>query len=138
MWSVNQEIDNAISSLSIYSSDLVELDRESAREVINHIKGNFVEGNPSSWWMSLKKPVVTKVDVNDSDFGYIDEIIPQRCDTFYFVPENGETYRVFRANIDVIKKILAECIFFEYYIFPEDFSWLIIENDHSEAMLIHV
>ena len=95
----------------------LELDSDQGHELSNAVLNRFVDGNPRAWWMSLKEDFeVSRVNIDDSD--------------------SELKYRVFKASLDVIISLIRECPFFEYYILPQDISWLVAESDHGQLYLV--
>ena len=136
MWTVDGVIDEAIEKLDLPKEGFLELEREDAEQVVAKAREKYVKGNPRVWWTGLKFKPQSK-DTDPDDLSYLDAELEGREELFYFVPENeSDAPRVFRVNLDGLKALLAECVFFEYNLVGPGFNWLIIENDHNELLVV--
>lgn len=136
-WTVDAEIEQAISRLSLPGDKVRRCGNEEARSVQQRAMDVFVHGNPRSWWLALKHPF-RSFPYHDADgFQFLDRHIPRGNDRCWFIAENEEDLRpVYDAQVGSIKEILRECPFFEYYLVGKNFDWLIIENDHNEVIVV--
>ena len=111
MWSLQDEIDQAIVSLNL-------------RGV---------------WWHSLKQP--TEVYPFEGDgYKYLSSFLkPNVGETYWFIPELDEEsstdLQVYEAQLESIITVIEECPPFEYYIVNKNKSLLLIENDHNEIII---
>ncbi|UEP23552.1 hypothetical protein LL999_25305 [Burkholderia ambifaria] len=128
----NLDADDFKSELSIALKNCVLSDQQpSNREaLLGKIHGIFVDGEPPAWWDSLKeKPTVLQYD-GDSGYLHLAELAPSsRRDVWFVVDEGDEVKFIFDAPIQAISEVIKECRFFEYYVVPKDFSWMLAEND---------
>ncbi len=132
MSDVSEWITNALNAAG-GRVDLVELAEADAAAVVKQARTAFVAGNPSAWWMALKRPA-THVEVpSGPGFAYLRAAWPPGYARGFFIPEDDEAgaYRVFDASVDGVVTLLSESPFFEYYIVAKDFRWLLAEDHHN-------
>ena len=96
----------------------------------------YVDGEPRAWWASLKeKPTVLQYD-GDSGYLHLAELAPSSTRDVWFIVDEDEEKFIFDAPIQVISEVIKECRFFEYYVVPKDFSWMLAENDHGDLLFV--
>jgi hypothetical protein len=108
--------------------------------ILSKIQEAFIDGNPRAWWESMKfKPKIFYYGVDDDDaFLHIVDIAPACSSScvWFIADDDNERKFVFDVPLDKITDILKECRYFEYYIVPYDFSWMLAENDHGDLLLV--
>ncbi|WP_321845471.1 DUF6756 family protein [Paraburkholderia bannensis] len=107
------------------------------KALLKKIQDTFVAGNPRAWWLSFKtKPTVLHCE-DDNGYLRLAELVPSSTKNVWFVvDESNEEKLVFDVSIHAISEIIKECRYFEYYVVPPDFSWLIAENDHGDLLFV--
>ncbi|MBO0360256.1 hypothetical protein J0X19_20015 [Hymenobacter sp. BT186] len=135
MWTVEGEIQNALDILELSSAHFKRLDTFTAKQIVEQAKAKYVIGNPRSWWLSLKVPYKSyEYDLFTND---LSEYIPDQETECYWIPESEEEYlSVYDTRISVIRQVLENTPFFEYYVLSKKIEWLLIENDHNELIVI--
>ena len=136
---IEQEILSALQRLALPEGAVVECDPKVAIRIVRQAQAVFVQGNPRSWWLSLRQPFEI-FDSSKSDvFRIITQHIPSDNLRCWFIPETEqETLPVYDMDKHFIGLLLNECRFFEYYLVANDFSWLIVENDHNQVIVSRV
>lgn len=133
---VEVEIEQAIETLSLDQQAIVRIEPEQAEQIIQAAKARFVEGNPRTWWLSLRVPY--RVAEQEASSGTpslmkhwgIDEPF---C---WLVPETEDgSYPVYQTTIPIVERILSQCSFFEYYLLNKSLDLLLIENDHNQIIV---
>lgn len=127
-----QEIIEALNSLCIEPEKAIIEDTERSL-VIDTFKKRFIKGNPSQYWLSFSRPFISLQyegleDVNKvitSSFG--------ESSTIYLLAENDFLIQI---SSDQVIKLLAECSFFEYYLFDKDCTQTLCETDHNELLYV--
>lgn len=132
MCEVTDEIDRAVRLLKLTGS-LRRIPQAEAENVNRQVLARFADGNQSRWWWeSLRE---SQSAVIDDGLGYqrIPLLVPEAGERCWFIVEGDafNSYPVYDASPEDIKRILGECFFFEYYIVPKDLSWLVCENHHG-------
>lgn len=135
MDSLQHEIENAL--LSLGEESLQVAGKEA---LCRAIEQQYVAGQPAKWWLSLKH-IERRIPCDDNTgYLYIHEAInggdaTLQADTPYvycIVQEDQElVYRLHRHNL---APFVAACRFFEWYVVPPDYSWLLCETEHSEVI----
>jgi len=135
MWTVEGEIQNALDVLKLSSASFKRLDASAAQQIVDKAKAKYVVGNPRAWWLSLKEPYKSyEYDLFTND---LSEYIPNQETECYWIPESEEEHlSVYDTQISAVRQILEQTPFFEYYVLGKNLDWLLIENDHSELIVI--
>jgi hypothetical protein len=104
-----------------------------ANRIVRNARKKFVNGNPRAWWMSLKAEPTTYC----SETTKLKEILPPQNAGYWFVPEmETDELPVFELSSGEIQTVLNESPYFEYYILPKDYAWLIAESDHNQFYVV--
>jgi hypothetical protein len=136
MWTVNNLIDEAVEKVHPPENEFRELKKNDAVKIFEKAKQKYVIGNPRVWWTGLKKKPLSK-ETDSNDLSHLDRELLNRESVFYFIPENETEFpRVFEVGLSALKAILEVCSFFEYNLVGPSINWLVIENDHSELLVI--
>jgi hypothetical protein len=130
-------LEGALRHLRIPSTDFLEVQPFEAREVVAQAMATFVEGNPSSWWLSLKGDAkLVEFPEGDAHL-HLGEAIPSHEGRAWFIPEVSATdLPVFDVELSRLPDILSECPYFVYNIVGKRFDWLVTENDHNELITV--
>jgi hypothetical protein len=135
MMDIEKQIEDAIIRLSLDQNQIRRLPSEEASHIVQVAQRTFVEGQPRTWWLSLKVPHTAVEYTDASGFRHIPEHWRLNDVTCWFIPETEEQVPpVYETNIQVLPRILEECSFFEYYVLSKDFSFLLIETDHNQII----
>jgi hypothetical protein len=132
---IEQEVDNAVASAALPPDAAHKCGAAESSAVVKRAMEIFVEGNPRSWWLSLKGsrehyPYDTVAFEHIRDHISADD---QRC---WFIPETeAEHLPVYECDVDAVVQILSRCFLFEYYIVGKKMNWLIINTDHGELVV---
>jgi hypothetical protein len=122
-------------SRSLPQGAMVECPHDEAQRIIATAKEIFIEGSPSTWWLSLKRPFQVFEFAEGDGYKHLGNLLPpaeQRC---WLIAETDEdALPVFDLQISYLSPILAECGFFEYYLVGKKLDWLVIENDHNQLI----
>lgn len=135
MWTIEAEIENALSTIKPDSKTFKRLDQKSSSRIVEMAKGKYVLGNPRSWWLGLRLPY----DWYEYDFPseYLVNHAPNNETDCYWIPETeAETLVVYEAKISIISEIMGLTPSFDYYVLGKKCDWLMIENDHSQLIVI--
>lgn len=141
MGDVEQEVDNAVAAAMLPPGAVRKCDKAEASHIVKQAMTIFVEGNPRSWWLSLRGrreyfPYETV------GFDHLREHVPLSEGKFWFVPETEEMdMPVYECDIDGLVRVLARCFLFEYYVLGKAMNWLIINTDHGQLIVckrVHV
>ncbi|MEW4368824.1 DUF6756 family protein [Paenibacillus kandeliae] len=116
---------------------------DAAEDVIRAIESIYVDGAPRAWWLRLQHVVHKQHSDNDQWYVDIKRIVRQYCASdilanqklLFVVDEDNERHHVYALTLDEIIHVIAECRFFEYYICPNDYAWLLCENEHGEFLI---
>jgi hypothetical protein len=130
------EIELAIKILRLNQESIVRLRAQQAEQIIQVAKARFVEGNPRSWWLSLRVPC--RIVGQDASSGVPSLIRHWASDESFcwFVPEVEDgSYPVYETTVPIVERILSECSFFEYYLLNRPLDRLLIENDHNQIVI---
>ena len=136
MWTVESEIQEALTKLNLSEDELRKCSSEEASFIQKNAMELYVEGNPRSWWMGVKKPY----QAYDYDFpsDYITLHMPENENKVWWIPETEEeNLCVYDVKPDVISRIMELVAQFEYYVVGRNFNWLIIETDHGQLWVIN-
>lgn len=133
---VDAEIEQAIKTLKLGQESISRLDAQQAERIIQKAKARFVEGNPRSWWLSLRVPC--RIVGQDASSGAPSLMRHwASAESFcWFVPEVEDgSYPVYETTVPIVERILSECSFFEYYLLNRPLDRLLIENDHNQVVI---
>ncbi|MBR8062609.1 MULTISPECIES: DUF6756 family protein [Burkholderia] len=124
-------------SIALKNCGLSDQQPSNREALLRKIHGIFVDGNPRAWWTSLKeKPIVFQYE-DDSGYLHLAELAPSSTRDVWFVVDEGDEEKfIFDAPIQAISEVIKECRFFEYYVVPKDFSWMLAENDHGDLLFV--
>ena len=106
---------------------LRKLDERDAALVKNTGRRRFVDGEPRVWWLGLSRPIVGQYDRRSVD---LNTVLPSNTGSCWLIPEN-ERRPVYEVDASLVKKLLDECLLFEYNIIARDFDWLVAETGHD-------
>jgi hypothetical protein len=124
---VTTAIRSAIVRLSLAAKEI--MDATAAKRITDEVRRRFVVGSPRAWWMNL----AVAAETADSTSVRLIDVLPEKKCRCWLIPEVETTaWPVFDVESRDIQAILDECPFFEYYIVPRDFTWLVAESDHNE------
>ena len=136
MWTVESEIEEALVKLNLSEDELRKCSPEEAFSIQKKVMQLYVEGNPRSWWMGLKKPHLAY----DYDFpsDYITVHMPKSESRVWWIPETEkENLCVYDVIPNVISRIMEQVAQFEYYVVGRDLDWIIIETDHGQLWVVN-
>src|SRR4051812_29558140 len=123
MDSILEELQRAALALSL-GDKFRQLPQNAADAIAGKARDRVVEGNPRSWWLSLKCPHQSISFQDGSAYAHLAEYIPAGERSCWFIPETEtETLPVFEADITVLKDVLSQCSLFEYYVVGKGLSW---------------
>ncbi len=136
--SLLQELEEAFSTGPIRDYEV-----PNPEHVIQAAQHIYVEGEPRAWWLGLKHLVHRQYMDHESSYIAIRDIVQQYGATvsptdqklLFMIDEDNERHHVYTLTWDEMVHVIAECRFFEYYICPHDYSWLLCENEHGEFLL---
>jgi hypothetical protein len=132
MCELTDEIDRAVEFLQLTGS-VKRLPRAEVEDVNRQVLARFADGNRLRWWWEAFTE--SQSAVFDDGLGYqrISMLVPDAGERCWFIVESqaSSSYPVYEASPEEIASILGECFFFEYYIVPKDYSWLVCENHHG-------
>ena len=135
MWNIEAEIEEALGELNLPNADFIKCPKDQAEKIVKAAMNRYVEGNPRSWWLSLKKPHRSY----DHDFpcDYIKDYVPNKESRCFWIPETEKMdLDVYECEINAIPKILRLTPPFEYYVIGKNLDWIIIETDHGLLWVI--
>jgi len=135
MWTVESEIEEALAKLNFSEDELRKCSPDEASSIQKKVMELYIEGNPISWWMGLKKPY----HAYDYDFpsDYIIMHMLKNESKVWWIPETEkENLCVYDVTPNVICKIMEQVAQFEYYIVGHNLNWLIIETDHGQLWVV--
>lgn len=76
-----------------------------------------MNGNPRTWWLSLKNKTKMLSFENNTAHLHICKLAPSDVtDVWFIIDEDHDEKLVLSVNINLIPRILEECRFFEYYV----------------------
>lgn len=133
---VDAEIEQAIKTLNLGQGCISRLGAQQAEQIIQKAKARFVEGNPRSWWLSLRVPC--RIVEQDASSGAPSLMRHWASDESFcwFVPEVEDgSYPVYETTVPIVERILSECGFFEYYLLNRPLDRLLVENDHNQIVI---
>ncbi len=136
MWTVKEEVTEALKTLQLNARELIQYSAEESELIQRKAMSKYVEGNPRSWWESLK----LKHEAFDYPFAsdYIQKLMPEGEVDCYWIPETEEeSLPVYKVRAKIISKIMELTPAFEYYVLGLDLDWLIIETDHGPLWVIN-
>lgn len=119
----------------------------SKNRILKEIELKFSLNKDKVWWLSFGNKKFFNLD-KDDDNGYLkiveflnsEKITIKSNHKFYFIMDIDEEHCDKIVAILEIKDIIfliEDNFYFEYYICPTDFSWLLCENDHNDLMIIY-
>jgi len=114
---------------------IVEYTVKDSLEVHRRVKELFIVGNPRAWWERFRYKPTTMIYDNNTAYLHIADAAPCKDCDVWFIADDDEDIFVFDVNINDITNILSECRYFEYYIVPHDFAWIMAESDHGVLFL---
>jgi len=133
MTEIEEWIEEAIDEIDPSGSRVKKASSEMSRDVLKRAKDKFVEGEPRSWWQSLK----LKPQAYDSSTVSLQRVFPTPDEKCWFIPETGEIdLPVYEIETAVVSKLLDECPLFEYYLVGRNIDWLVAESDHDEFLVV--
>lgn len=136
VWTIKNEINEALKKLNFKASECSQLDKEKAIKKQKLAMDKYVDGNPRSWWMSLKRPHESYEYSFPSD--HITQHLKNPKHNVYWIPETEENrLPVYDMDPSIINKILELTPAFEYYVVTKDFTRLIIETDHGDLWVVN-
>jgi hypothetical protein len=132
---VQTEIQAAVTTLQLAPEQFRQLADVDAEPIYRAALSRFVNARyePRWWWEYLQEPQVGIYPQDIQAFALIPELVPDADAPLYFVAEDDPApyYPVYFATTRNAMAVVRECSYFEYYLFPPDFSWLIGENHHE-------
>ncbi len=136
MGQVKIEVDNAIKSLSLTTEDISLLDNETGEKLYRELLNYYVISGDRRWWWEDFRHDSFSFNVDERTYELLDEIIPLTKEKVWFMVEDDEEsfYPIYDANPQIIKDVLGQCFFFEYYIIDKNMNWLICENHHNRMI----
>jgi hypothetical protein len=136
MSEIHDWIAKARETLGLVRSAFEEMSVVDARKIVSDAMALYVQGNPQSWWQSLRGHYEVVPPQKGGFKGRLSQLMPTGQQDCYFIPETGEEdLRVYRGSMLTICAVIDDCPFFEYYILAPDLSWLAIENDHNALII---
>jgi len=136
MGEVKTEIENAIQTLGLVSSDIYLLDKQTGEKVFTDCLHHFVKsGDRRWWWEDFRQPSFSFKHF-DKPFEYIKDIVPEQDRHVWLIVEDDDEpfYPVYETKPEVIGKVIAACFAFEYYVVDKDKQWLLCENHHNRLI----
>ncbi len=135
--SLLQELEEAFSTGSIHDYEL-----PNPELVIRAIEHTYIEGEPRAWWIGLKSILHRQyvdhaqsyIEIKDKVQQYGVQHIRTDQKLLFIIDEDNEQHHVYTLTWDEIVHVIGQCRFFEYYICPDDYSWLLCENEHGEFL----
>jgi hypothetical protein len=132
---IEEEVMRAAANLGLSETQFRQCSASDAADVVTKAKDRFVEGNPRTWWLSLKRPC-KMYPYESGGHELLLSHVPNGERRCWFIPETEETtLPVFECDVGVLSPLLADCFFFEYYVLSSRFDWLIVDTDHNELLV---
>lgn len=136
MTEIEQEIEQAASSLQWNEHSFKKLPIDQATLIVDEARLRFVIGNPRSWWLSLSTRATTHQYPDSQGYLHIKSHWAPPDERCFFIPETGaQSLVVFDTTISNVQLLLRHCSFFEYYLLDQTLTFLLIENDHNEIII---
>ncbi|ECQ8978631.1 hypothetical protein ACDT65_000481 [Salmonella enterica subsp. enterica] len=132
------ELENAIKNLGIYDYRV-----DKPEQIVSEIKEIYVNGNPRTWWLSLKHRQYVFSYTDNSGYKNISQIVSKQLNEsnvinkhiFLIADEDNEQIYVYNVPLNSLPEIIENCRYFEYYVADHELSWLICENDHGDLIV---
>jgi len=128
------ELKAAMVSLGLSEEQFCILPDHEARPIFDSLLCTFTGGIDSRWWWESFIAESCSFTFSDSlGFNRISSIVPDPDQKVYFVVEdyNAPFFPICHTTPSIAQRIIGECFGFEYYLIPEDHSWLLCENHHN-------
>jgi|GEM_PF-3414449 len=115
-----------------------KIDNDEAKAIIQTAETTFIIGNPRVWWLGLNENLFY-IESHDAinEYEIVSLLLQEKF--FYFVPELDEeatgALPIYLTNYYSLRLLLDNLPYFEYYIFDNTFTWIMIENDHDELII---
>ena len=132
MSEIEYEVDRAIREAALASHEVRKCGASEAASVVAGAMAVFVEGQPRTWWLALKRPG-RSLAIDEVGFEQLHRCIPLGEPRCWFIPEaDVAELPVYECAVAALPAILSRCFFFEYYLVGMKFDWLVIETDHNQ------
>lgn len=132
------EIEEAIRTLSLLPEQFRPLPSSEAEAVNRECLRRFTTATkaPNWWWEWLKPPTASQpYDDFDGEISLLTQLIPDLDAPVYFIAEDEEViFPVYLTTTRQVMAVLGECFFFEYYLTPPDYAWLLCSTHHNDLI----
>lgn len=134
---VTTELSNAVTRLSIPSTQFQQLSNDNAELVYHDLLRTFVkDDNKHWWWESFSQPSFSVQFPDGKGYELITKLVPSSTELVWFLADEEQlsVFPVYEGTPEAIQSILGECYAFEYYIVPKTKEWLLCENHHNNII----
>ncbi len=133
---MDQELITSLSAEAAKFEAVVELDHESANELIDNLKNHYIKNDSALlWWESLKHPAKV-IAYGDGDGLALMKSQMACVKVFLLVTdESPPPWKVFFGETADLIEMIAEQRFFEYCLASEDRSRLAFDTHHNEIVV---
>jgi len=115
MGDVKKEVNAAIKTLALDSSDITLLADDVGKRLYYDLLNTFVQSGDRRWWWEDFKYESVSIDHLEHPFTHLEKVIPD-LNTLWLMVEDDqeENYPIYDCSPKVIVQILEECFGFEY------------------------
>jgi hypothetical protein len=131
---VESEIEDAKQKLNLPVAQFARLSEDEADRITQLAESRFVGNTGLSWWWeNFQQPYLKVLFPKQNGSEYLSRIVPDSDEMLWFIVgvAESEAISVYEGRIAELQSLIGECPFFEYYIVPKDFRWLLCENHHN-------
>lgn len=88
------------------------------------------------WWECLKAPSRTISYGEDDGLKILEQLVPDQSDivTLVATDDQPQPWVGIEGDIRSLCKLIGECRFFEYIVFPESCEWVIFDTHHNQLV----
>lgn len=135
MWTVEEEIVDALAELNLEPRQFKQLDEVAATSIIEVAKRKFLSGDSLYWWHNLR--LTRQYYQYDFPSDYLIQHAPAGARYCYWIPQTEKmNLPVYEVEIQVIQRIMELTPSFEYYAIGLTIDWLLIQNDHGQLIVL--
>jgi hypothetical protein len=131
---VTDQLDAAILSLG-YHDRVRRCGKPETDGVFANVQEAFVDGSPRAWWNALKGTARTVSHPDGDGAKHLMEHVPAEAKRCWLLFDEGSP-AAYELDCAVVGDLLMECQHFEYYVVALDLSWMVLENDHNELIVV--
>lgn len=128
-------------TLALHALGLTHDEVPDAKDVLRAVAALYVRDCPGQWWARLRHVKESIAFDGSAGLSRLATLFQEKTgcgdmrETVYVLADDGRRFFVYSLPFEAVPKLLGECPFFEYYIVPRDYAWLLCETDHNEVIV---